>query len=844
MGFLEYLFKKILKISFLESLLFVIPLWLMVIFFINESFVERIKNPYLIYKTPEQFSFRKELFHHYLHSEYKRLVNTLNAKTIYTDKKIPVINLYFESHKLNQLFSNLPTSGKNRFIEGKLITGNAEVRVRAKLRGGSYWHWKNNHKSWRLKVLDGKKVFDLSSFDLVNPKLLFSISETLVQSFSRRLNLWNVENRLVRVNINNKYVGHSYSLSRLDVDFLRKNKMVSGSIYGIDTDSELVKDDNFYTTAKAWNTGVGWLDLTQLNHSLHRKKELVELGKVLRDKNLESFYNFFQKHFNKEKMYKYMALDSILGIYHHSNSTSQRYYFNNKEGLFSPIPWDHLHWIHFNYVMISRNPIIDKIRLHPKLNYEYLDVLWKTMNKDLSNSFIKKEIDDVYSKSYDAILDDPNKDAIGVNNFLVINPTATFSYDMSDYEKSITFNKVKIDIRHKFLNQYFRNIDLELSLDYRNNYNLLVVKNKGAISPRLVNFSKNNIYIDSNNNKIFDKKDMLFKAEEENLLYSVNGPSKHTIGDEYNLLHALIGKKTILKKDSNYLFFIPGKKIHSLDLHYRNPFTGKEFRKSAIKKKIKLNEVKFKEYSKYPSTRINNKILDIGPGIVEFKNTKVFNENVIISKNTKIKLGVGVSLIFKGKVVANGTRKEPISVFSNVENDLFGSFVIEGKNSSNSILKNIIFKNGNRSRYLLSEYSGMLNIYKSSNVIIEDVIMESFCENCNGMNIYKSENFLLKNIHIKNISNSLLNIQLSSGVVMDSNFESTLNNAVSLEFSQLKLKRTKVSKFFNAGIDKYKSKLILTDVIFKNGNVGLKSDVNNEKFIFKSDSINKEYLYD
>jgi hypothetical protein len=752
--------------------------------------------------------------------------------------------LYFETHKLKNLLRKLPESGKKEYIEGNLVLDEKDYKIKAKIRGGSYWHWKNNHKSWRIKVLNGKKVFELSSFDLVNPKLLFSTSETLTQSFSRKLKLWNVENRIVRVNINNKYIGHSYTLSRLDLDFLRENKKVSGSIYGIDTDSELIENDNFYTTAKAWNTGVGWLDLAKLDHSLNRKKELVELGEVLKDNDLKSFYTFFQNHFDKEKMYTYMALDSILGIYHHSNSTSQRYYFNNKEGVFSPIPWDHLHWIQLNYVMISRNPIFDKIRLHPELNFEYLRVLYKILNEDLSSSFILREMSKMYKISYDAILNDPNKDAISVNSFLGTNPTETFSYDMSDYNKVISFNKLKVKVRHKFLNDFFQNLNISLTLDYNGKYNLVLLENHGPISPHLNDFSNQNIYIDSNNNKVFDKEDLLFRSKDENILFSGNEHTDHTIGDEYYLLHALIGKKTILTKKSQYLFFIPGKKIIDLNVNYSNPFTKAKFRKKAIKRDILLRNLEVTNFKKTNLDKPTNEYVKIGPGIVEFKKTTVFNKNALILKNTTIKLGSNVSLVFKRKVLANGTKGEPIRIVPIVKGELFGSFVIRGQNSNGSILKNINIIDGSRTSHQLSEYSGVLSVYNSSDLLIENIKLESSCHNCNGLNIYKGENFKIVNALIKNISNSLMKIQLSNGNLIDSNLNSTLMNGIKLEFSDLSLKNVKIGKFFNAGIKKYKSRIRLTNVELRNGDVGIKTDNRKDKYIFEFDSLGKEFQYE
>lgn len=809
---LKEIFKKLLRIKFKTSFIIVVPMWLLLAIFFYKSVIEEVNNPYLIYRHPSQTVSRPEFYHHYMNSKFKKLTNILNAKHLKQSDEIPLLALTFKQSKLNRLFSNLPSSGKENFIKGHLELNGKRYRIEAKLRGGSYWHWMNDHKSWRLRILDGKKVFGLTSFDIVNPKVLFSPNEVLAHEFSRKLNLWNVESRMIRLNINNKYSGHSFTLSRINQEFLNRNKVVSGSVYGIDTGDELIPDEIFYTTAKAWKTGEGWLDLVNYEHELSRTKELRELAKALSSKNKNDFYMFFKNHFNQEKMFKYMALDSILGVYHHSNSTSQRYYFNNKEGKFSPIPWDHLDFFHMEYVMVSRNPIFDNVRINSELNHRYLTQLYSAAFNELRIDSLINSIDKQHKILKQAIIDDPNKDAIGVNRFLNLNPTQIFSYNYKDYQKINSFNKSQLRMRNKFLKNYFNNMKVKLNVENHKKYTRLEVVTEGHISPELINFSVRDVFIDSNNNKIFDDSDQKFYPERYEPIKTQNHLAPHSIVGDFSLMYPFIGNKGILPKKQAFLFFTKDKR--ALTLSVKNPFTKETQEILGKKAKNFMRQhnslIQKEELSMMPS-------IIIGPGKILITKSTTYKSRVRILPNTKISLEPNTSVIYAGGIVAEGTDKQKIEFNFKGRKNEQGVVVIKGAKANNSILRNVVINGGGRSSIDLIEYSAVLNIFNTKNIIMDSVRVSSKCPACVGVNLYKAHNFLLKKVRIENFYNRLLDLDVSKGKIVESIFKNTLLDAVRVRYGSVEIIDSEIKNFFNSAISFFKSKVIIKKTKVFNG---------------------------
>ena len=91
------------------------------------------------------------------------------------------------------------------------------------------------------------------------------------------------------------------------------------------------------------------------------------------------------------------------------------------------------------------------------------------------------------------------------------------------------------------------------------------------------------------------------------------------------------------------------------------------------------------------------------------------NQSVHIKSGTTFKIAKNASLIFYGKVNAEGTASQPI-IFTRAKTDEpWGSIVIQGQSASGSSLSHIIVEGGSITSQNLINYPGQLNIHDVSN---------------------------------------------------------------------------------------------------------------------------------
>lgn len=833
MNFLKFFFFKIYRITLRDSFIILIPLWGLISYVVYTSFYKNFTRTDFNLIGRYDNIITEEILHLYLHSEFVRLQNYFNTKTVYDDPLTPTFNLYFENNDLAGLFRNLPDSGKEKSISGKLIYKKKSYDIKAKLRGGSYWHFTGEHKSWRITLQNKKKINGLTEFDLVNPKVVFSQGDAIYFDLARKLGLWDIENRIVRVNLNGKYSGHSFTLDRLDNNFLLKNKKVSGTIYALDIGSYLATDPMYYFSPPAWINGRGWSILANLNHKEYRGHELYELAKAIRSKNSNVFYEFFLKHFDVELMLSFMSLDTILGIFHHSSTTSVRYFFNNKEGRFVPIPWDPLSWIHDDFIVLSRNPIYDKIRMDPRLNELFLKRLHDVFNNIILEDDIRKNILSSCKKNSDAIADDPNKDGVGLHHILRPRVEQIFPFTLPYYLQACTFFKNQLSKRYSFIKTYYQMPNLQGEFVSKDNITAITLSHDSGLSPLLKAISLNDqpvntIYYDSNNNNKFDSEDKkidlsdgAIKDHSGKRLYAVNHFTAHSSDLDLKSFKWFVGRLNIHHRKVNYLYFIPKNLSGIVTAEFEHPYTYE-------KKRIELKKVKISNISKdfhYSTVKsLKEPSLVLGPGKIEITATKVYNQEVIIKPGTHFVLSKNINLIFKKRVKMLGTAERKITFSAKNETLPFGSIVILERDSAQSQIQHVSILNAAKGYNGLHEFSGALSIYNTSGILIDHLDITSVCESCFGINFYKTSDFKLSNGRVYGIKNSLLRIEKSKGKISNTDLFQTLDSAIEAMFSEVVVENSTMTSFFKMGVSSYQSAVEVKNIVISRGDIGIFSD--------------------
>ena len=180
----------------------------------------------------------------------------------------------------------------------------------------------------------------------------------------------------------------------------------------------------------------------------------------------------------------------------------------------------------------------------------------------------------------------------------------------------------------------------------------IILAHESGLSPRIKTFfldgsPLDEVYYDSNNNKLFDQGDQkLSSTETGRILYAINTFTAHTTKKEMNDLEAMFGLKNIMHRRVQYLYFVKAKLRGELSVKMEHPYSKKIMRIKIAKGEVRNLSTDFH----YPSNKVQNlPPLHLGPGIIEIKKDTAYTRPIYIKGKTTFLISEGVNLIFKNK---------------------------------------------------------------------------------------------------------------------------------------------------------------------------------------------------
>ena len=329
------------------------------------------------------------------------------------------------------------------------------------------------------------------------------------------------------------------------------------------------------------------------------------------------------------------------------------------------------------------------------------------------------------------------------------------------------------------------------------------------ISNLLVNFEKNKpdrIILDYNNNKRVDKEDVYFYP---------NSDGEFQIKLKFFANRILINQNKLASRNNittastKISFLVDNGHIPSELITFNN-FTNKYI-------SLKLAE----NVSNYPS--LHNKIIlseindaTILSGNIFLTEDLILDQEVEIREGTVFTLDTDVSILFKNKVIALGTKKNPIIFKKKSNSNNWGTIAFHGTHTKGSIFKNIIIENGSGKSINGINYFAALSVHSAKNITFDNILVKNNSKFDDMMHIIYSDN-----IHVLN--SKFLNAHLDS-------IDVDISKKISFE-------NTNIISSGNDGIDFMESTANLDKMLFVSNNdkaisIGENSNVtiNNSKF--------------
>ncbi len=798
---------------------------------------KRSVNPKLKISLPLIHFFTKE----YLTRTYNRFyVEELPAESGIID-----FYLYVDELDMESLNSDLPSSGKTQFKAGHIKVANTDFSsaVDFRYRGGLPMHWLYDKKSIRVKLPPYKTFKGERQFNLVNPSTLQTVTDHVSYDMSRKLGLLTPDYFPARLYINNQSNGLHYFLSKVDESFLRKNNRMPGSIYSGDT---FYVANPFGTDDKGINNIVireedkpphMWVDerLWQKDAARNAESEgsredIKKYIEIINQNDPLKFMTSFENYFDVEKQFLYFGLDTITGTYHHDNFHNHKFYFDPYKGLFEPIEWDIRYWSSaFASKDLPIYPLLKRVKLNPIFELERDRVAFQLLNR-FPPEEINKEIDNKHKLIVAELSADPFRQAPD-NHWTRFTPDKVVPFNMDQYFNSIDGLKQSYNNRHRFLKRIYADSRISYTSKKIDERRLLISFLVDGNSPVIIDFDS--IFKFDKNASI----EIMRRKQAGIFAGKVMGPETLYPGrrivqvnvldrtDEWALL--AFGNENIINAPLLYQY-----EVSSESKILSNPIDQITSVNAITFEQVTINKVaEFGDYEKSDSVhpwelRQKQTVSErniIFAGDVLIKKDTIFEkyQTVTIKAGTRFKLDKGISLVFYGKVFADGTEENPI-IFESFEKGIpWGSIVIQGKHANGSILKNINVSGGSVSSFRLVNYPGQLNIHDVGEFEISHCSISNNSIGDDAMHIAYSKG-TISNCRFKNTAFDALDMDIVDVTVKDSSFENIGNDAIDLMNSNSRLINLSVinagDKCISVGED---SQVQLTNSQLENCLIGL-----------------------
>jgi len=746
-------------------------------------------------------------FHFFLKERIQREWMKLTAPPVPKDSDSPLktFRITINPQDLDSLNANLPTSGKDHFVKAYMTVSDKKdkiYKIKLRYRGDSNYHWAYRQKSLRIK-LNKDDLYDMAKkFNLINPPSQLSYRDSINYNLSKKLGLISPQYIPSRVYINGKYMGVYIYLSQIDESLLREHRLMPGSIYFGDG-SPIDKDG----VASLWSSASYWQKKAARNAEQKNNREDIELFIKSVNSDPHTFNSFVETYLNKEKFFTFIALDRVFGSHHHDYIHNHKIYFDPYKGKFEPISWDLRFWLSIPQKDLSLYPLQLQLAHNPVYDAQIDKIAYRIITDNLLSN-----VENSYSQIIHTIEADLKSDIYKDNAVRIpqispkpISQVLHFQDVIQDKKESIKALKTRV----AYLTQLYNNTALSYDIQtISKDKKRLTIVIEGD-SPALMHIS------DRLKTALFHKQN---SVKDGTLLYS----GREIVPNSQNLFSIkFYGTKTVHTKPVKYNFTLysnlPDEEILS-QITFTNYITNKPIKPKKLTNTIGLDKISVGTIS---STKSQTETLQ---GEIHVTKTLEFDKDttVIIKPGTTFIISPKTSLYFYGKVVAKGTKANPISFKALNPKEPWGIVAVQGKATTGSIFEYCHFENGSIDIHHLIHYTAPFNIHNMDNFRVEHCTI--------------GRNYL---------GDDAMHIAYAKGVVDSCEFRDARSDGLDIDISNVTVTNNTFEHIGNDGLDVMTTTMVVSNNTFidtgdKGISVGEWSDVNISDSTFIKTAIGLE----
>ena len=733
----------------------------------------------------------------------------------------------------NKLLSKTPESTK-KWVEGFILNKNNDLQeIQVRHRGDNPTNWTMEKKHWRIKT-KRKEMFNRVRYLEYIP---YDLKTYFAGNLAKKMGILSPKFELIELFINDQSSGIYIQTEKLNETFLRRNRLMPVNLYkGEQYNSEAYTgtDSNLFNNPGLWSK-IAYFNMANKND----KSDLSNFLSLVREAELD--YISFEKLLEKADINvwsRFAAYQVLAQNYHNDYVHNMRLVFDPWSGIVHPVIID-------PSVMIDSDSI-HKAKIHLDVASHSLLLL---LNK--SSLFINEKYKKLlYFLNNSKVIDHEIASLNKIKGDIKISLNRDVEKNFSlMYSKSI--NKIKeIDILSNDFKKIQQIIIKKLSAKPNATWNFdkknlsIIVNGELPISNIEIIFKSNApkwIAIDSNGNNIVDKNEHKILSQGQNKIILPVKLYANRINFSNKTLNMHLGDRlTKLNHSKTKFNILSDEIIKPNSISAENPFTGERF-------KINNKSSSAVLPSKHNIPIYNDDFISDKQISREFTGTININGNIVVDEVAKIypgtvfMLGEKSSLIFKNKVIANGTDDKPI-IFTKKNNtdNPWATIALQGKKTKGSEFSNVIMDGGSGGHVNEIFYSSMFSLHNTKDIKIEKIIIKNNYKYDDMIHIIYCDNVTIDEATLSNSRGDSIDVDISKNIIIkNSTFFKPGNDAIDFMESEALVESSHILNSFDKGISVGESSSVLIhNSIFKNNNIGLASKDGSEAYVIYSNFDN------
>ncbi len=800
---------RVYRISFKSAFIISLPVLIFVAWMIAEAWIEYRRFATIACRGMSMPSFNTDILHLYLKDNLKQNFIRATSPEVPNDALLPTFHLSIAPESLRALNAALPESGKSNDYRAYVKYEGKTHTVKARYMGDNYWHWLNPQKSWRIRAKKTKLINKSRKLNIKNPRFILPFNQCIPQDLAKEIGLIAPRIFPVRFVQNGQYMGVYLFWDPIDESVIRRFDRMPGSIYSGDgaTIDSMTGISTLWVDEKWWEK-----DGSRSADQKGYREDLRRLLEAVNTLDLEDYDLFCRQYFDQEMFINLFCLDSLVGTrsrdYHHNH----KIYFDPYTGKYIPISWDMNNWhLRLRRLDTSANPLLNKWKLIPTFELARQRRLFALLKTHFSYEHLEARIDDYDRIVRPSLKADASRDGkfFRPHYLLKFGPVLIRPYTMSEYRTELARFKKDLNDRIRFLGDYLKKSDLSVFLEEGKGLSNIRLQASGNVG-RLITGLKFKgtcrsigVYRDVNRNGLLEKEDVfldegdlhdgegLIRLREEIL----PGYRKQRIPS-----HPTLGNHTLeaCPLNYNYIAVPSGGRIASVEIRSRNIITGEPVRTEPQRAFTDNHMICASIHPWDLPAGSKPETLKLGPGEITVLETMAYPEHVTvqIEPGTTFLMGKGVSFYFRGRVLARGTKENPIVFSAKSPEKPWGVFALQGKGASHSVFEHCSWQGGSHGSRDLIYYSGMVSFHDVYGPVIRNCTIGRNHLGDDGLHLAYCRGALVEGCRFMDALSDAFDADICDIRIASCRFEGSANDALDLMTSKASVR---ACVFKNAG---------------------------------------------